>query len=144
MFLGNKEIMSYDSWEYYEGSVHRHGRKIEKKKDATIYTKSAIPERNTAIVVSLRLRISEEPYELWSSGDSDCAGRLIKRPTQWEDIKKFTQDTVPDKEMSEWIPRKEDLPQCFSGREPVVSVLDLKDEDQVFQQRYLRNSLLQI
>jgi len=46
--------------------------------------------------------------------------------------------------MSEWIPRKEDLPQSFSGREPVVSVLDLKDEDQVFQQRYLRNSLLQI
>ena len=88
MFLGNKEIMS---------NRDLYSRKICKM-DAEIYVESAIPERKTAIVVSLKLRISEEAkqnYELWPTKDN-C---LIQQPTKMRELK-----YVPNHMMSDWIP----------------------------------------
>ena len=115
MVLGNKEIMGDNIW----GSDKEIKKSYAEKYDACVE-----PERRAAIVFSILIDLHDQDADydvLKPSGDV-----LIKEIPKSNDKDKG----VPNADMGQWIP-------TIAGAEQVI-ILDLKDDDKNFSQRYLR------
>ena len=116
MILGNKEIMSDKIWSSEMKIDPLHAEKYDGCTD---------PERKTSIVISFLVILHEDDkFDLLT----ESGGALIRDGPK---VKSEEKDKgIPNYLMGAWMPVIEEAEQ--------VIVIDMKDEDKNFSQRYLR------
>lgn len=130
MILGNKEIMGDSIW--------NENQQIEKSY-AEKYDACVDPERKSAIVISLLVNLHDhhggELVDLLGEGSSVL---LPDMPVPSSKDAAEKSKIVSNADMGAW------MPQVKGGIVEQVIVIDMRDEDKNFSQRYLRQTPTQI